>query len=63
MKKTFTTVAQLVIAGMLMVATTWAGAQEAYPNKSIRFITPFAPGGSTTAVARLIGQKLIESWG
>ena len=38
-------------------------AQATYPTKPIRFISPFAPGGSTTAMARLIGQKLTESWG
>ncbi len=38
------------------------GAQN-YPNKSIRFISPNAPGGSTTALARLIGVRLTESWG
>jgi len=38
-------------------------AQTTYPSKPIRMIVPFPPGGSTTIVARLIGQKLTESWG
>ena len=38
-------------------------AQAPYPTKPIRFISPFAPGGSTSAMARLVGQKLTESWG
>jgi tripartite-type tricarboxylate transporter receptor subunit TctC len=38
-------------------------AQSNYPTKPIRFISPFAPGGSTSTVARLIGQKMTESWG
>ena len=37
--------------------------QTPYPTKPIRLITPFAPGGSTTAVGRVLGQKLTESWG
>ncbi len=38
-------------------------AQSNYPTKPIRFISPYAAGGSTTAMARVVGQKLTESWG
>ncbi len=61
--KTLTAVVRMMTVGVLMAIAGAAAAQQPYPNKPIRFITPFAPGGSTTAVARLIGQKLIESWG
>lgn len=40
-----------------------AHAQQPYPSKPIRFITPFPPGGSTDPVIRLVGQKLTEAWG
>ncbi|MFH1604309.1 MAG: tripartite tricarboxylate transporter substrate binding protein, partial [Pseudomonadota bacterium] len=40
-----------------------AAAQQAYPNKPIRIIVPYPPGGSTTTMARIVGQKLTESWG
>lgn len=33
-----------------------------YPNKAIRIIVPFAPGGSSDILARSIGQKLTEMW-
>jgi len=55
--------AVLVAACAIAVHSSRAEAQSAYPNKPIRFITPFAPGGITTLLAHLVGQKLSESWG
>jgi len=40
-----------------------AAAQQNYPSKPIRYISPFAPGGSTSVIARLVGQQLTEAWG
>jgi tripartite-type tricarboxylate transporter receptor subunit TctC len=38
-----------------------ASAQE-YPVRAVRMIAPFAPGGATDALARVVGQKLSERW-
>ncbi len=34
-----------------------------YPNKPIRMIVPFTPGGTTDILARSIGQELTKAWG
>jgi tripartite-type tricarboxylate transporter receptor subunit TctC len=34
-----------------------------YPDRAIRLIVPFPPGGSTDGAARVIGQKLTDLWG
>ena len=54
---------RLPTLGFALAIAATAAAQPAYPNKPIRFITPYAPGGSTTLMARLVGQKLTERWG
>jgi tripartite-type tricarboxylate transporter receptor subunit TctC len=38
-------------------------AQSAWPNKPVRLIVPFAPGGGTDGVARILTTRLSEMWG
>ena len=49
-------------AAALPAASRIAGAQ-AYPSRPVRLIAPFAPGGATDLVARLMGQWLSERFG
>lgn len=45
---------------------TSAHAQDAaanYPNRAIKIIVPFAAGGASDVLSRIIGKKLSESWG
>jgi len=51
-----------VLVGVL---AAWAfGAQaQPYPNRPIRWIVPYAPGGAADPIARLIGQRLSDAWG
>ncbi|MDB5592533.1 tripartite tricarboxylate transporter substrate binding protein [Enterovirga sp.] len=49
-----------------LVAVTGAHAQDeaaAYPNRAIKIVVPFAAGGTTDVLARLIGQKMTAEWG
>ena len=40
-----------------------AGQSADYPNRSVSFIVPFAPGGVTSLFARILGQKLEQRLG
>lgn len=56
-----------VFAATVVTFATWgvmpATAQERWPSKPVRIVVPFAAGGSTDVVARMIGQKLSVLWG
>ena len=46
----------------LVLAALPVQAQTDWPSKSVTLIVPFAPGGSTDVVARMLAQKLGEMW-
>ena len=60
-------VAGRMLGAGMVVCATWCGAVHAqpqdYPNKLVKFIVTYPPGGSSDVMARILGQKLTEYWG
>ena len=62
--KTFATPTRNLFAAVVLMALAWAaGAQQAFPNKPIRLLTPYAPGGSTDVVSRIVAPELAKLLG
>lgn len=55
--------ASAALVGCSVAVPACAQGAANYPAKSVRFIAPFPPGGSTDLLARLVAQKLTEAWG
>jgi tripartite-type tricarboxylate transporter receptor subunit TctC len=53
----------LAAAALAAVSAQAQSPADKYPEKPIKIIVPFAPGGSTDILARVIGQKMTENWG
>jgi len=53
---------RLVTIALCTLLATATGAQD-WPQKPVRFIVPFAPGGATDIAARLLAEKLTQLWG
>ena len=58
------TTAILTLACVAFLACETSNAQaQTFPNKAVKIVVPYAAGGSTDAVGRLVGGKLAEAWG
>jgi tripartite-type tricarboxylate transporter receptor subunit TctC len=65
MKLSYRSRLNLGALALLMGLSFLVNAQEAassYPSKTVKIISPFAPGGATDILARILGQKLGEAW-
>jgi len=66
MKKTAAAIAILVGFGAFSAISAAQNASrqsESFPQRPVRWIAPFPPGGAADIVSRLLGQKLTEAWG
>ena len=56
-------VSRLALPCMMAMLSGVSFAQQGFPDKPIRFIVPFPPGGGSGIVAHMLGPKLTEVWG
>ncbi|HEY1129423.1 MAG TPA: tripartite tricarboxylate transporter substrate binding protein [Roseateles sp.] len=54
---------RLLTAMLMSLVTAGAAMAQAWPAKPVTLLVPFPPGGSTDAIARLLGNKLQEKLG
>src|SRR5215468_6526317 len=52
-----------VLASMFCLAGLAAQAQDNVPSKPVRVLVPYAPGGATDIVARIVGEQMRQSLG
>jgi tripartite-type tricarboxylate transporter receptor subunit TctC len=62
MSKELNCYCRIILATLALPLTAIAQAPADYPAKAIRIIVPYAPGGSTDVVARLIALRMSERW-
>ena len=54
--------AKITLVGLALLASHSNAAAQEYPNRSVKIVVGYPPGGSVDANARLLGQLLSEYW-
>ena len=53
----------VLVLGSLLSFGSYGQSTASYPAKTVRIVVPFAAGGTTDIVSRILAQSLTESWG
>ncbi|MGZ8228496.1 MAG: Bug family tripartite tricarboxylate transporter substrate binding protein [Burkholderiales bacterium] len=56
-------VLRAAVASVLALGFAHVAPGQGYPTKPIRMIVPWNPGGTSDTIARILGQKMTETWG
>ena len=46
------------LSGLLMLGMSTASTQDKYPNRTVKVLVPYAPGGATDITARIVGDEI-----
>ncbi|MBY0269294.1 MAG: tripartite tricarboxylate transporter substrate binding protein [Burkholderiales bacterium] len=52
-----------LMAACVVLTPITGVAQQNYPDKPIRLVVPYAPGGNTDILARTVAQRITDNWG
>ena len=53
----------VIVLGFVIALTLTPAFAQTFPAKPVKIIVPFAPGGGSDILARILGQKLSAAWG
>ena len=56
-------VSRKLIGGVVLAALCASAAAQNYPGKTVRMVVGYPPGGPTDVIARIVSQKLTQTWG
>ena len=56
-------ISHLLVAFLLLTTAATGSLAQGFPDRAVKIIVPFPPGGATDIAARLVGERLSVTWG